>query len=105
MVQAVAEQGTRVVLFNVPHVNEAMFPPRIARDVHAKRDFHNPRLKAFCDEHGIPLADICSLLQDEHFADQLHPNDKGARIITEAVFQVMPSTFSVEYVRAWKQEQ
>ena len=57
---------------------------------HAKRDFHNPRLKSFCDEHGIPLADICSLLRDEHFGDELHPNDRGAKIIAEAVFQVLP---------------
>jgi lysophospholipase L1-like esterase len=62
----------------------------MAREVHGKRDYHNPRLTAFCDEHGIPLADICCLLRDEHFGDELHPNDRGARIIAEAVFQVLP---------------
>ncbi len=134
MVQAVLERGKRPILFNVPHVNERMFPPRMAREVHGKRDYHNPRLKSlklrissgssripknsggrglgaalrnapnsgefgyaqlrklksFCDEHGIPLADICGLLRDEHFGDELHPNGRGAKIIVEAVFQVLP---------------
>ncbi len=67
MVQAVDERGKRPILFNVPHVNERMFPPRIVRDIHAKRDYHNPRLRAFCEERAIPLVDICSLLRDEHF--------------------------------------
>ena len=84
------ERGKRPILFNVPHVNERMFPPRMAREVHGKRDYHNPQLKSFCDEHGIPLADICCLLRDEHFGDELHPNDRGAKIIAEAVFQVLP---------------
>jgi lysophospholipase L1-like esterase len=90
MVETVAKRGKRPILFNVPHVNEQMFPPRIVREVHGKREYHNPRLKAFCDEHGIPLADICSLLHDEHFGDELHPNGSGAKIIAETVFQMLP---------------
>lgn len=90
MVQLVMGRGKRPVLFNVPHVNEQMFPSRIAREIHGKREYHNPRLSTFCDEQGIPLADICSLLHDEHFGDELHPNDSGAKIIAEAVFQVLP---------------
>jgi lysophospholipase L1-like esterase len=90
MVQAVVDRGKRSILFNVPHVNEQMFPPRIAREIHGKRDYHNPRLKMFCEEHGIPLADICSLLGDEHFGDELHPNGSGAKITAEAVFQMLP---------------
>jgi lysophospholipase L1-like esterase len=90
MAQTVMERSERPIAFNVPHVNERMFPPRMAREVHGKRDYHNPRLKAFCDEHGIPLADICCLLHDEHFGDALHPNGRGAKIIAEAVFQVLP---------------
>ncbi len=90
MDQMVVDRGKRPVLFNVPHANEAMFPPRMAMEIHAKRDYHNPRLTTFCDEHGIPLADICSLLRDERLGDNLHPNDRGAKIIAEAVFQVLP---------------
>ena len=90
MAQMVLDQGKQPILFNVPHANEAMFPSRFAREIHGKRDYHNPRLSAFCDEHGIPLADICCLLRDEHFGDELHPNGRGAKIIAEAVFQVLP---------------
>ena len=89
MVEAVVERGKRTILFNVPHVNERMFPRAIAREIHGKRDFHNPRLSAFCDEQGVPLADICSVLRDDHFGDELHPNDQGAKIIAEAVFRVL----------------
>ncbi|RPJ08257.1 MAG: SGNH/GDSL hydrolase family protein, partial [Deltaproteobacteria bacterium] len=74
MAQMVLDQGKQPILFNVPNANETMFPPRIAREIHAKRDFHNPRLKSFCDEHGILLADICSRLHDKHVGDELHPN-------------------------------
>jgi lysophospholipase L1-like esterase len=35
------------------------------------------------------LADIFSRLGDEHFADELHPNAKGAKIIAEEVFKVL----------------
>ena len=80
-------RSKKVMLFNVPYVNEAMFPPSLAKDSHQKRDYHNARLKAYCDEHGIPLADICSYLRDEHFADELHPNGAGARIIAGDVLR------------------
>jgi lysophospholipase L1-like esterase len=89
MSQMVMDRGKQPILFNVPHANEAAFPSRIAREIHAKRDYHNPRLKAFCDEHGIPLADICSRLQDGHFGDELHPNAEGAKIIAGEVFKVL----------------
>jgi lysophospholipase L1-like esterase len=90
MAQMVLDQGKQPILFNVPHANEAMFSSRFAREIHGKRDYHNPRLQAFCDEHGIPLADICCLLRDEHFGDELHPNGRGAKIIAEAVFPLLP---------------
>ncbi len=81
MVQAVVERGKKAILFNVPHVNEAMFAPFIAQDALEKRDYHNTRLKACCGQHEIPLADICSHLRDEHFADELHPNGAGRELL------------------------
>ena len=90
MAQMVLDRGKQPILFNVPHANEAMFPRCFATEIRSKRDFHNPQLKSFCDEHGIPLADICCLLRDEHFGDELHPNDLGAKIIAEAVFRLLP---------------
>jgi lysophospholipase L1-like esterase len=89
-VQAVLEAGKQPILFNVPHVNEGLFPSSIATEIHAKRDYHNPRLERFCRQHGIPLADVCSLLSDQHFGDALHPNAQGAGIIAQAVFEVLP---------------
>ena len=89
MVQAVQDQGKKAVLFNVPNANEAMFPPYVVKKLREKRDYHNARLKEFCGEQGIPLADIYSRLKNEHLADELHPNDEGAKIIAEAVFEVL----------------
>ena len=89
MVHAVIEHGQQPMLFNVPYANESAFTPSIARELHQKRDYHNGRLRAYCDGHGIPLADICARLRDEHFADELHPNAAGAKIIAEEVFKVL----------------
>jgi lysophospholipase L1-like esterase len=96
MVQAVADRGKKPILFNVPYANEAMFPPRIVEELHAKRDYHNTRLKEHCDRRGIPLADICFRLRDEHFADELHPNGAGAKIIAEEVFAVLQAVLPRE---------
>lgn len=66
-----------------------MFPPHIARETHEKRDYHNERLREYCQQNQVPLADICDALRDGHFGDELHPNELGARIIAEQVFQVL----------------
>jgi lysophospholipase L1-like esterase len=89
MAQAVRDKGKQPILFNVPNANEARFPEDIAAELREKRDYHNPRLKEFCEQQAIPLADICSRLKDEHFGDELHPNDAGAKMIAEAVFGVL----------------
>ena len=89
MVQAVKDQGRQPILFNVPNANAAIFLPNVAVELRGKREYHNARLEEFCGEHGIPLADICSRLHDEHFGDELHPNARGARIIAEEVFKVL----------------
>jgi lysophospholipase L1-like esterase len=91
MVRAVREDGKQPMLFNVPYANESMFSPWVAQELHEKRDFHNARLKEFCDRQQIPLADICSRLRDEHFGDNLHPNDRGAKIIAEEVHKALVS--------------
>jgi len=89
MVQAVRAQTKSVILFNVPYVNESRFPPHIARDAHQKRDYHNQRLAEYCRQVEVPLADICSCLRDQHFGDELHPNEAGARIIAASVFEIL----------------
>ncbi len=89
MVDEVQERGKLPILFNVPYANESMFPRDIAEDTHRRRDYHNERLRAFCQQHSIPLADICSPLRDEHLADELHPNESGAKIIADVVYRVL----------------
>ena len=89
MVQLVRGQGKAPILFNVPNVNEAVFPPGVARELREKRDYHNGLLKQLCAKWKIPLADICSRLHDEHFGDELHPNDEGAKIIAKEVFGIL----------------
>jgi lysophospholipase L1-like esterase len=77
------------ILFNAPNVNEALFPAAVAKELRRQRDYHNARSKEFCQEKQIPLADICSRLKDEHFADELHPNEQGAKIIAVKVFKTL----------------
>jgi lysophospholipase L1-like esterase len=89
MVDAVREAGRQPVLFNVPYVNEAMFPQTLASQLHEQRDYHNGLLAQYCAKTKVPLADICSCLRDEHFGDEVHPNEAGARIIAERVFEVL----------------
>ncbi len=81
MVAAIKEDGRQPILFNVPYANESMFPRRVAEQLHRMRDYHNERLAVNCREHQIPLVDIASKLRDEHFGDELHPNDEGAQVI------------------------
>jgi lysophospholipase L1-like esterase len=89
MAGSVREGGRTPILLNIPDANGSMFSPEVARELCRKRDYHNDRLRVYCREHRIPLVDVCSKLQDEHLADNLHPNEEGARIIAEEVFRVL----------------
>ena len=89
MVRAIRDGGRQAILLNVPYANESMFPRRVAEDLHRMRDYHNERLTAHCLENHVPLVDIASRLGDEHFADELHPNDEGAQVIATEVFRVL----------------
>jgi lysophospholipase L1-like esterase len=89
MVDAIENHGAKPILFNVPHVNESAFPPEIAQDARRRRGYHNPRLAQLCQQRDLPLVDICSHLRDEHFGDELHPNESGARIIAGEVFRAL----------------
>jgi lysophospholipase L1-like esterase len=89
MAGSIRKSGRTPILLNVPDANGAMFPPEVAGELRRKRDYHNQRLMGYCREHQIPLVDVRSKLRDEHFADNLHPNEVGARIIAEEVFRVL----------------
>ena len=73
----------------MPYANESLFPRQVVGDLHRKRDYHNARLGEYCVGRRIPLVDIGSKLRDEHFADELHPNEAGAQVIAEEVFRVL----------------
>src|SRR5208283_6090406 len=94
MVRSILDDGRQPILLNVPYANESMFPRSIALELHAHRDYHNDKLKAYCLENQIPLVDIASRLRDEHFADELHPNDDGAQVIAQEVFRVLSDVHS-----------
>jgi lysophospholipase L1-like esterase len=94
MVRAIRDDGKQPILLNVPYANESRFPRRIAWKLHTIRDYHNNGLKAYCLEHQVRLVDIASKLHDEHFADELHPNDEGAQVIAEEVFRVLSEVWS-----------
>lgn len=58
MVQLVRDRGKQPILFNLPDENEDTWPSRLAflaRKLNAKRDYHNARLKEFCDEQASRL--------------------------------------------------
>jgi hypothetical protein len=65
-----------------------MFPRPVAEQLRSHRAYHNERLAAYCLDGGIPLVDLATVLRDEHFADELHPNDGGAQVIAQEVFLV-----------------
>ena len=89
MMRSIRDDGRQPILLNVPYTNESMFPRRVAEDLHRMRDYHNERLTVHCLENHVPLVDIASKLRDEHFADELHPNDEGAQVIATEVFRVL----------------
>ena len=92
MVDTVRDAGKQPVLFNVPYLNEAMFPSALAREFHEQRDYHNGRLEEYCADNDVPLADICSRLTSDYFGDEVHPNEKGAKVIAECVFETLEKT-------------
>ena len=53
-----------------------------------ERDYRNAQLSSLV-RNEIPLADIRSQLHDEHIGDNLHPNEAGARLIADTVFDVL----------------
>jgi lysophospholipase L1-like esterase len=83
--ELVRAQGKQVLCFNVPQLNSDCFGRATATLSRRLRAYHNTRLAEFCTAQGIPLADVCAKLENEHFADCLHPNETGARLIAEAV--------------------
>jgi lysophospholipase L1-like esterase len=89
MVWAIRDSSRRPILLNVPPANESMVFQSMVEDLRRMRHYHNERLAAYCQKNGVPLVDIASVLRDEHFGDELHPNDEGAQLIAHEVFRVL----------------
>jgi lysophospholipase L1-like esterase len=87
--RAIREGARRPILLNVPPANESRFFRSMAEDIRRMRHYHNERLAAYCRDGRVPLVDIASKLRDEHFGDELHPNDEGAQVIAQEVFRVL----------------
>lgn len=92
MIDAVRHAKKLPVLFNVPYLNETMFPSTLAKEFREQRDYHNGRLAEYCADNDVPLADICSRLMSKHFGDEVHPNETGAKVIAECVFETLEET-------------
>lgn len=75
----------QVLCFNVPQLNSECFGKATTVRSRRMREYHNAQLADFCRVYDIPLADVCARLQNEHFADALHPNQSGARLIAETL--------------------
>ena len=83
--------GSQVLCFNVPDLNASLLGEKMFAFASQIRDLHNRRLAEYCTANQVALADIRSLLRVEHFADALHPNAAGARLIAEAVCSLIQS--------------
>jgi lysophospholipase L1-like esterase len=92
MVRAIRDGARQPMLLNVPPADGSKFSRSMAEELRRMRDYHNGRLAVYCRENGVPLVEIHSVLRDEHFGDELHPNDEGAQLISEAVFRVLMET-------------
>lgn len=88
MIDAVSERA-KPILINVPYLNGSRIPIKFVVESRRRREYHNQRLKLYCESRNTPLVDICSILNDEHFADMLHPNEKGARLIANEVYKLL----------------
>jgi lysophospholipase L1-like esterase len=89
IVTAIRDSGRSTILLNLPNANGSLFLPHVAEEMRRMREYHNDRLAAYCEGARVPLVDICSKLRDQHFADELHPNEEGARIIAGEVFRAL----------------
>jgi len=85
MVDGVLTEGKKPILINVPNVNEEICPPERIQELRAKRDHYNKQVADYFAGR-VPIVDIRSKLKDKHFDDSVHTNEKGAKIIAEAVF-------------------
>lgn len=97
MINEIVNKNKVFFLINVPYIAGRRFSKKLLDMAKEERDYHNARLEAYAQEQNIPLADICSLLKEEHFADGVHPNKKGAKVIAQEVYKLIDLKVSRHY--------
>ena len=80
------QNNKKPVLLSIPY---AFIDAEWGSEHNLKVDECNARLKEYCSARRILFIDICSKLNQEHFADGLHPNEKGAEIIAHEVYKTI----------------
>ncbi len=96
MASRVKNRGMHPIFLNVPDANHRCFSATVAERLRGDRAYHNRQLAAFCKSAHIPLVDICTPLDDDHFGDALHPNESGARVIAETVFRTLSQLLATQ---------
>jgi lysophospholipase L1-like esterase len=81
----IVQKQKKPVMLSIPHA----FKIGWASEYNLKADECNARFKEYCAQQKIPFIDICTALRQEHFADGIHPNDKGAELIAKRVYEAL----------------
>jgi lysophospholipase L1-like esterase len=75
------------ILVNIPKM--FFFP--MSEQCNLAVELYNDRLESYCRRQKIKMADISSKLTGEHFADGVHPNEEGAKLIANNVYKTLKS--------------
>ena len=89
MVQAIREDGRQTDPAERPACERVDVPPVGRRGPAPHAGLPQRRLGEYCRRDRVPLVEIASKLRDEHFADELHPNEAGAQVIAGEVYRVL----------------
>ncbi len=54
-----------------------------------KYEMSEPSIDSFCKKYEVPFLDMISYLKEEHFCDELHLNEAGHQITTEAIVKFL----------------
>lgn len=81
----IVQMQKKPMMLSIPHA----FKVGWAGEYNLKTDECNAQFKKYCSQQEIPFVDICSMLKQEHFADGIHPNEKGAKEIAKEVCRTL----------------
>ena len=97
MVQAVQDRGQAGHPFQRAQRQRGHVPARPSPRNYARSGITTTRrLKEFCERARHPVGRHLLAADDEHFADELHPNAEGAKIIAKAVYMKLTTVYNPE---------